>query len=446
MRILFTDVSLYFTRTTPNPRNLPTLVPSPKMSATNDQDSVQITAQCLCRAHTFTATVPRASLPLKASACHCTSCRHVTGALYSIDALWPGDPDVIHSSSLQRYDFSGRIKTLFCGTCSSTMFWDIVLPQDESTGTPTVTGRELGVFTGVLQRDGPKGLVRLVEHMCVGDTVDGGASMWMRRPNGDGVPVTRWAGVRQTSKTVPEAWPGTTRPAATCREGGWHMQDMSIRCHCQGVDLVYRSSEANAEFMAAEPAELPRMADPVTKKPIVGMDACDSCTRSFGVDFVHWTFSFLRHIGFAASAALEPSQSRHADFPPTLAALYAAVSTKGPLRDPRFGTLAVYESSGRAKRYFCSRCSACVFYAADARHDIVNVAMGLFDAPEGEGARAEGTFLWLLGGQVQHREDIASGWREDWLSSVEAEYEAWRVERRFPEWWRWVQRQPKKGP
>lgn len=126
------------------------------MTAIKDQASVQITAQCLCKAHTFTTTVLRASLPLTASTCHCTSCRHLTGAMYSIDALWPGsDPDdghdVIHNSSsssppLTRYDFSERIKALFCATCSSTMFWEI-RQHDPSTG--AVTGRNFGVFTGV---------------------------------------------------------------------------------------------------------------------------------------------------------------------------------------------------------------------------------------------------------------------------------------------------------
>lgn len=293
--------------------------------------------------------------------------------------------------------------------------------------------------------------------MCVEDTVDGGASMWMRRPNGDGVPVTRWAGVRDTTEKLPEEWPGRKFLRAPSFKSNDNIQEIPIRCHCKGVDLVYRRSQADVEFSATEPhADLPRMVDPATRKPMVGMDACDSCRISFGVDFCHWTFSSLRHIDFAGSAAatqtstFNKSQQQQQQplaerlFPKTLADLYAAVSVERQQRDPRFGTLAVYASSDRAKRYFCSRCSACVFYAAEARHDVVNVAMGLLDVPPPEGARAEGAFVWLLGGQVQHREDIAGGWREKWLHAVEAEFEAWRVERKFPEWWRWVKRQPER--
>lgn len=154
------------------------------MITTVDHDTAQITAQCLCKEHTFTATVPPSSLPLRASACHCNSCRRSTGAMYSIDAPWPGDPGVIGASTLKAYDFSPRIKLLFCGTCSSTMFW----------GPPAATPageREYGVFTGALLNEGPKGLVRLVEHIFVEDTVDGGATPWLRAPNGDGMRLPR---------------------------------------------------------------------------------------------------------------------------------------------------------------------------------------------------------------------------------------------------------------
>lgn len=68
-----------------------------------------------------------------------------------------------------------------------------------------------------------------------------------------------------------------------------------------------------------------------------------------------------------------------------------------------------------------------MFYATDKRRGVVNVAMGLFDAPEG--ARAEGTFMWLLGVPVQNREDVVGSWREGWLKAVEAGADAWRMER-----------------
>ncbi|KAJ4302038.1 hypothetical protein N0V88_002172 [Collariella sp. IMI 366227] len=54
------------------------------------EPTITLLARCLCGTHTFPTTLPVSSLPLKVSACHCISCRHVTGALRSSDAVWPG--------------------------------------------------------------------------------------------------------------------------------------------------------------------------------------------------------------------------------------------------------------------------------------------------------------------------------------------------------------------
>lgn len=387
--------------------------------AMDQEDKIQITAQCLCKTHSFTTTVLCSALPLKASACHCNSCQHLTGALYSIDVPWPGDNDAVQKSTLKKYGFSERLNVLFCGTCSSTMFWEH--PENAN-------GVNYGVFTGTLLNDGPENLVRLTDHILVADTLDGGATPWLHKPNGDGTVVKRWAQRTGKSQELSREWPGKILPDA-----GWRraIPEIPIQCHCKGVDLVFRQAEAFEEHSTKEPAELPRYVDPISRKPVAGMDACNSCRTSFGVDFFNWTFSSLRHVGYSAQG-YKPDDSP--SFPPTLEDLYAVVEAEGNQRDPRLGTLSVYRSSDGVKRYFCSRCSACVFYAADKRQDVVNIAMGLLDSPEG--ARAEGTFLWLLGGPVQHRDDLLGGWREGWLKAVEAESEAWRVERKFPEWWR----------
>lgn len=405
------------------------------MDVKTDEAIGQATAQCLCQKHSFTFNVSRSSLPLETAICHCNSCRHVTGAMYSSGVPWPGDKDAIQSSALQKYPFSERLNILFCGTCSSTMFWEIQ-KRDETTGDTTET--KYDVFTGVLLHDAPQDWARITEHIFVGDTLDGGASAWVHKSNDDN--TKRWHGTRFKTEELPDGWPA--RPGAGLPSARWtseEPQDIPFRCRCAGVDLVYRQTLADAEYATitagASPGDLPRFVDPASRKPVVGTDACDSCRASFGVEFVHWTFSSLRHVGFGASA----DGTDQPPFPAALADLYAAVSAPEERRDPRLGTLAVYCSSEGVKRYFCSRCSACVFYAADARRDMVNIAVGLFESPEG--ARAEGAFLWLLGGQIRHREDVLGGWREDWLKSAEAESEAWRRQRNFPEWWRFVLKQ-----
>ncbi|KAJ4396205.1 hypothetical protein N0V93_000424 [Gnomoniopsis smithogilvyi] len=389
------------------------------MAVAANQDKIEITAQCLCKAHSFTATVCCSSLPLKASACHCNSCRHVTGAMYSVDVPWPGDHDAVRNSTLRKYGFSERLKVLFCDVCSSTMFWE--QPKDEKEV-------QYGVFTGVLLNDGPENLIKLTGHIFVADTLDGGATPWLQKPNGDGTVLKRWAGRTEESEELSPDWPGKKLPDA-----GWRraIPEVPIRCHCKGVDLVFRQAEALEENTSKEPTEVSQYIDPISRKPVAGLDACNSCRTSFGVDFFNWTFVSLRHVGFPAQGSkLQGSPS----FPTTLEDLHAAVIAEEHQRDPRLGTLSVYKSSDGVKRYFCSRCSACVFYAADRRHDVVNIAVGLFHSPGG--ARAEETFFWLLGGPVQHRDDLKGGWRDAWLKAVEAESEAWRVERTFPEWWR----------
>lgn len=443
---------------------------------TSDNDTVQITAQCLCKTHTFTTTVPRTSLPLQATACHCNSCRHVTGAMYSMDVSWPGDPQAIRQSTLKKYDFSERIKVLFCGTCSCPLFFEMPPPHNDDAAAAAAAAaserrRIFGVFTGALSNEGPRDLVRLDNHMYVGDTLDGGATTWMHgggwglsNPDAHGVmektKVRRFLGRRYTSEELGEDWPpgpdgaipvvvgggGADRPktAATTTT-----QEVPIRCHCGGIDLLFLQGKAEHEFTAAEGLDelLPRgVVDPVTRKYVAGFDVCDSCRMSSGSDFVNWTFSFLRHIGFpspppppvvvAQGQGSQSSRAQHLPgFPSTVDDLYTAVSVRAREedRDPRLGTLAVYCSSEGVKRYFCSRCSACVFYATDARHDLVNLAVGLLEAVDG--ARAEGTLRWLLGGPILHRDDMVGGWREDWLKTVEAESESLRVARKFPKWW-----------
>lgn len=414
----------------------------PKRTSSSN-DEVRLTAECLCKAHHFTASVPRTSLPLQTTTCHCDSCRHFTGALYTIDAPWAGDPEAIRQSSLAWYDFSDSLKVLFCGTCASPLFWESP-KRDPDTG--HAIGRKFTVFVGALSHgDGPSPPPKLVEvgrHIFVGDTRDGGASMWMRRMNGETAPpVKRFAERKEGSEELAADGPsvGTTGPSRTeslGEGGGRGREEVPVRCHCGGVDLVFLRGEALREFTATDPDQLPPIVDPVSRKYVAIMDACDSCRVSFGSDFSHWAFVLLRHVGFARDARGEgerqPSGRGPRGLPQTLPALYAAVvsvaSSQDGGRDPRLGTLAVYQSSEGVKRYFCSRCSACVFYAAEGKHtDRVDLPVGLLWAEDG--ARAESCFQWKLGGPMHHREDMVGGWREGWLKAIEAEAEAWRKER-----------------
>ncbi|KAL2152310.1 hypothetical protein VTH82DRAFT_5494 [Thermothelomyces myriococcoides] len=450
--------------------------------------SIALRAQCLCRFQTFTTTVPVDSLPLKGSYCHCTSCRHVTGALHSSDAEWPGPAKdivaaIVDAASgtgdnnndggkeeeedeppavLRRYAHSPRVNVLFCSRCGSGMFfeeWES--PEQKEEGqSPNYL-----VFTGVLSAEwadtnnggddnGTECLevaplppvVRIEDHIFVGDTVDGGASCWLRGMNGEGEPPTKiWLGRRYKSEEVPigKRWPAIEdllpyeadlKKKTTAAEG-----DVPIRCHCGGVDLVLRAGEAQREFaekQASGKEELPLFVDPVTHKLLGSVDACDSCRTAFGTDVSLWTFALLRHISFAAGGD-SSSSSPSAGFPENTSQLWAAVKKKKKEgRDPRLGTIAAYASSPDVQRYFCGHCSATLFYAVDQRPDMVDVAVGLLYAPDG--ARAERVISWSFVKKMGFRQDMVGTWREGMLQAIEKEMEEWRIERQYPKSWRRV--------
>ncbi|UNI15115.1 hypothetical protein JDV02_001681 [Purpureocillium takamizusanense] len=445
--------------------------------------TVDITARCLCKARSITASVPASSLPLAGTYCHCTSCRHMTGALHSSSVKWPaggGDDGegnaAVRALGLREYDFSPRLKILFCGDCGTPMFWD----DGEQSASPSLdaAGGDGGgatggggngdggfeAFMGVLSNnDVPGGLIRVRDHIFVGDTLDGGAAVWMRHlfddsssssapGSGDddavapraSSPIPCYAGWRDKSEPVdPAAMAAAAqardRPAATAATPDDDI--IPVHCRCRGVDLVLRRAAAVDDFSAVKDAsQLPFFVDPASHKLLAGFDACDSCrTASGAADIVNWTFTLLKHLDFAPSAASSSSSSSSAPgggasrpFPGSSLDLKAAVSAAPSDRDPRLGTLAYYASSPDVQRYFCSRCSASVFYAVDDRPDMVDLAVGLLDAPDG--ARAESVLSWALGDMIL-TDDLKGGWREELGRSIKRNAEDWRISSGRPVPW-----------
>jgi hypothetical protein len=297
------------------------------------------------------------------------------------------------------------------------------------------------VFVGGDGEEGQKGeggvvmppLVRWEDHIFVGDTVDGGASCWLRGMNGDGESVKVWLGGREESEEVPAGvrWPAVKEflgHGADLKAADGEKGNVPIRCHCGGVDFVLRAGEAQREFEERQKrgGELPWFVDPVTHKLLGGMDGCDSCRIWSGSEVFNWTFTLLKHLSFA--------RAEMGAFPRDPTQLRAAVEAKdGSARDSRLGTLAVYASSPDVQRYFCGRCSASVFYAVDDRPDLVDVAVGLLDSPDG--ARADSVISWSFGGPMVWRQDMAKTWRGRMLHAVEKEVEEWRIERGYPKGW-----------
>jgi hypothetical protein len=168
--------------------------------------------------------------------------------------------------------------------------------------------------------------------------------------------------------------------------------------------------------MAARPTEdLMPYINPSTCKYHTTIECCDSCRLAFGCDLVNWTFPPLSHLEF----------TDRTPFPKTVSEL----KERTDAGDPKLGTLKYYQSSPDVERYFCSRCSASVFYVVHDRPDMVDLAVGLLDHPDG--ARAESLLSWNYG-EVFWQADAAGGWREEFAKSLEGQCEEWRARRGYP--------------
>ena len=429
-----------------------------------------ITARCLCKAHTFSTTLPTSDLPLSATCCHCDSCRHVTGSLYLSSTIWPNPNENL--SSLKTYAFSKNITHYSCPTCSTLIFCRSVdSNQEDSNKDSNEEGPgELEVLTGALEN--LPNLIKYTKHIFVGDTRDGGASIWFaRRVDDKEKPIPRWEGFsngKNGSTELSEAWPGqwlsvvpvsapASVPAAAMgedhsqqahqgqqgeqREGRYkdrgkaYPKETPLTCHCGGVNLIIRS----AEDVVLDDSQKNWYIDPESRRYYGGVDGCDSCRLQLGVDLAFEAFVGLDHIAFPSSDS-EKGQGEggkgeeKAKFPKTVFELAKAVSEK----DPRMGKLGIYHSSDDVDRYFCTECSAAVFYAVHDRQDMVDVAAGLLRHPDG--ARADGLVAWNYG-VVGWQEDVVGGWREGLLRAATEQSEEWRVRHGVPKSWRRLQKE-----
>ncbi|KAI1366496.1 Mss4-like protein [Xylaria arbuscula] len=395
-------------------------------------DSIELVAECLCKAHRFTAAVPRSALPLSASYCHCDSCRWLTGALYSTYVPWPGSYEAIRASSLRRYKFSESITALSCGVCSGNLFAETAADSDKPS---------YGVVTGALTNLAEPDLLKISHHIFVGDTKDGGVTPWLCDANPDGTRPQLWSTHRgqseEYSSTDHTHWPLPSTDASPPEE-------TPVRCHCGGVDLVLRNPIP--VFAGQDRASLPGFVDPESNKLLGLFDCCDSCRMSSGVDIFHWTFVLPEHLAFPSPNKTESSKSSSlppSSFPKSSIELKTAISAPSETRDPRWGTLTFYSSSPDVQRYFCSRCSASVFYAADGRPEVLDLAIGLLHSENG--SRAEDLVSWEFGAKMTWRQDAVGGWREGLVQSVEGAADRLRKGRGLPKNWRRIQKEEKEA-
>ncbi|KAF2703068.1 hypothetical protein K504DRAFT_474304 [Pleomassaria siparia CBS 279.74] len=217
--------------------------------------------------------------------------------------------------------------------------------------------------TGTLQMKDKGGIVDYRAHIWIEDTLDGGASPFITHVNG--TKLGRFLQEPGQSEEVPLSWTWPSRNTIKTERTYAH-------CHCKGVELYI--SPPNESSKAAESGFahllIPHHTGPwenPTNHPwwlprhdrfLAGTCACISCRQSSGFDLTFWAFI--------------PAVNITQDSSGTISFLEITV----------LGT-------------FCNICGADIFWDGDWRQGLIDVAVGLLDAPSG--ARAEELLAWWSG-------------------------------------------------
>ncbi|KAF2729255.1 DUF636 domain protein [Polyplosphaeria fusca] len=327
-------------------------------------DLRSLDVSCLCGAVTHSFSVPVGSLPLASNLCSCNISRRISGSLLTSYVNITHSPDTKRPNleALTPYRSSTILTRHFCSTCGTQMY----LEYDQD--------GHFEAATGTIQADNTDNIVEWKTQMWIEDTVDGGASAFVTKMNGQ--TLRRFLREANQSPEAPLDW----KSAQNTKKGNIIKRSIRCHCHCNGVEF-YISHPNEASTTAKSPWPdliIPYHADssdnpkntswwlPRPNRYLAGTCACKTCRRASGFDTTYWAFVPTKNI------------TQDAD------------GTKPFTRDQYWGTMKTYSSSPGVKRTFCGRCGANVFW--DGRDSLVDVAVGLLDAPSG--ARAEEILSW----------------------------------------------------
>ena len=338
-----------------------------------------VKAACFCGSAKYDITLPASNFPLKADICHCWSCRHMTGTLHltliNMPEDWDPPKDVV--DKLVPFKFSERLTQYHCNTCGSQL-----LAHNWKDGNDHSKGYSWDAMSGCIEK--ADGVFEISSHEFVGDTLDGGFADFL--PAIDGKTLTRWKGWPGESDELPVHWSSPDRQQAQPKPD----DRVRARCKCGGVEFwVARASERSKNASGAWPDLLiPHhsnqqgpgktawwLRDNDTKF-LGGVCSCNSCRLDTGMEWIEWAFVPTVDVTLDAEGSV-------------------------PYKVP-FGTLKGYQSSADVTRYFCGTCGASTFFTSTDRPNLIDVAIGLLDSPEG--ARAESWLHWRTQ-RLSFRED-----------------------------------------
>lgn len=221
--------------------------------------------------------------------------------------------------------------------------------------------------TGCLEQ--LEGVVNFTQHIYIQDTVDSGCSDWILKHRGE---TLKRFSTRSTGNTLAPRW---VEPQQTTARNS--TDRLHAHCSCGAINIYIARPDPVSQ--STIPPSVPTNSGPPNhhenetwwlmadkQKYLAVTCACTSCRLAFGFELIEWAFIPTVNI------SLDPEGK----------VPFSRISDK----------LSYYHSSDCVTRYFCNGCGASVFWDGDTRPGLIDVAVGLLDAPEG--SRAESWLEW----------------------------------------------------
>ena len=244
------------------------------MAGESSDSFTEINITCTCKNVTGTVEVPSSHLPLPIWFCHCGACRHQSGLL-AITGFWvpQGSKELKIKGNPKAYATSKKRTMYGCGECGSSLY-------EVSTALPEFTCPYY-FHSGALTK--AEGIVKGgAPHIFVGDTKDGGLSVWFPQ-------YKAWEHWHDRSKEIDLEAPlsASTGPTPAAKAPA----KLHCRCHCGGV-----------EFNITPPNESSRLGIPSSDdskcwwlqengtKYSASFCACNACRSGFGSDLSSWSY------------------------------------------------------------------------------------------------------------------------------------------------------------
>jgi hypothetical protein len=322
---------------------------------------------CLCGAIRFEYDEP---LPVTTELCHCNPCRHTTGGLFAgFGPLKAPDAGIL--AKCTAYESSSTHTRYFCSTCGGKTFIHVHHRPD---GKPR---NDWNVIAGAIDPPaGNKDVMFVDFNMWLADAADGGLAPYMTKLGGREVPCYHTG----TGDVDADALLKKAKETVETHDVD---AELKAECRCGGVSFTVK--RANHADPALSPLDdhRPRNTDGEvpTDKHQAATCVCRSCRLQQGVSLAAWIY-------VPPQLILNPHTGK-----PLVQ--YHANTIKAEADEANVGqSLGYFWSSDLCCRSFCRTCGTAVFYNADDRPEITNIAAGILRADEGLLARSWLCWSW----------------------------------------------------